>query len=196
MEVRVDDLPPRDRLLHAIGHAAQENAVLENSVAMLWQALVGDSNAIALVGTRRMDVLLDECKVMLERMVATPPMGLFVDGVRVVSAVRSANEQRHRAVHDMWFTLTPDDGPVELLRHQRTKKWPWMKTTPASLVQVQDIVVATQRAWTRVNALTMAVWAATGRAQDVVDLDWCWQVIADRFDMAEGGGVAFPPPPG
>ncbi|WP_461024656.1 hypothetical protein [Thalassiella azotivora] len=192
-------LPLKDQLWHAIGRTAQANAVLESHLRDLHRRLVGIGPAHALTPlVRGVGALVDQSRAMMAAL--QWPDDWHAVAASALQAAKAADEQRHRAVHDVWQLLaTQPDGDVRLYRGQLVRSTPWyIEFREAELDYVRRAAVANERAGIRIFALMWWVMDADPispsllpperRAETVAN----WRrTVSDDFIMIETGSWRF-----
>jgi hypothetical protein len=190
----MDSLQPYDKLLHAIGKVAQAQVVMEREIRNVYMTLVSPTLGVYLASTvRGIERLESDCEIMLRK--ADIPKEVIDAGTATLRAAKTADDKRHRVVHDWWLNrLDENEEPGTFERLQLVKgSLNSFAVTKHDLSYVQDVESQLIRSTIRLNGLnwalldTLPFFKAADMSSSMPIEKWI-AVLHDRFILLPGGG--------
>ncbi len=184
-------LAPMDRLTFLIGSVSRADVWLEFQLRQLWMSRVGASYAIYLV-PNTFELLVQQCVVLFkENTDCDERVRRAADDA--LQAARAAHVERNRVIHDMWLPNIEQgqvSDPETFVRQQALKHQPSGKAVLKTLQDVEDTLVALQRAGHRISCLIFLNGMFSDGGIDAPERDESMLRIAeDRFDLFPDGGA-------
>lgn len=197
------DLPSSEALYLEIGRVAQLHVRLDSSLRQIFVQLATPSLAVYLVNDNpSTTVVVEACKTMLKH--ADVPDEVREAGLLALESAKEASRERNRVVHDMWLPDTEVGGDLEnplqwtVLRAARRSSG-YIDGGRRDLESINSAHTQVLRSLNRLGSMrfaldaTLPFYKSLGFPKQGWPLEYEIDVMADRFEMTEEGGVRPPP---